>query len=207
MASEKKEGTAGDVMTSALVKEIARVIAARVVWIILMIGLLVLAGIWFFAKPYVDDYIRKVAGKLPPGAIVITDRELGCPPPWTNIGKDQHQRFAGRTIIVAGPPGERDDKKHDTINRSFDDQGGSENVGLDITTLPDHVHNIQHGEGKIIHVLETASGSTIEIELKQLMVPNTQLSRDSQEDVGNEHENMPPFIALHFCQVPVSNKP
>jgi hypothetical protein len=60
---------------------------------------------------------------LQAGAITIFDRPQGCPNGWADVGKDEAERFAGRTVIAAGSHSNR-------IDRGYGDRGGLESVQL-----------------------------------------------------------------------------
>lgn len=170
-------------------------------------GLVVLVGVagtgwWLYLEPRIGRYIAAQAEQIPADAVVAFDRKEGCPEGWTDIGKDDHNRFAGRFLLVAGPPAQRG--AGSTDQRAFDDQGGLEAVALTIPQMPKHRHlppeGFQHwwykNNGNANHRI------TDEFNNRGIEGAFGQVDDFKMQDEGGdeEHENMPPFIALHFCK-------
>ncbi|RMF40616.1 MAG: hypothetical protein D6754_02765 [Alphaproteobacteria bacterium] len=78
---------------------------------------------------------------IPPGAVLAFDRKDGCPAGWSDLGKDEPDRFAGRMLIAIGPRKDRPDNQT-TLERAFDAQGGEERVTLTIPQMPRHFHRV-----------------------------------------------------------------
>lgn len=139
------------------------------------------------------------SGKLS-GAVVAFDLEEGCPVGWTNVSEFEGVRFAGRTLVAAGPAIDRGIYK--TQERSFDDQGGQEQVSLGTKQMPKHAHDHENSQ-----VLDGGNWSLQEG--SKTFNPNGggratsgYAGGDDNIDHGESypHENMPPFIALNFCK-------
>lgn len=146
--------------------------------------------------------------EVPPGAVVAFDREAGCPGGWSNVGRDESQRFAGRTFIVAGPRVDRETSDQTTLSRAFDDRGGTEEHTLIEAQVPSHSHG---GSGlSEIYIADNFStgadgpqmGSQWGFHVLHRGGPYGTSSPALMTDWGGgePHNNMPPYIALHFCK-------
>lgn len=149
---------------------------------------------------------------LPPGAVVAFDLEKGCPPRWTNVTESREgaERFAGRMLLVAADEQLRADENgqsRSTSERQFDDQGGEEAHKLEIDGMPNHDHGGWTGVERIdgdsytwtsvgnhVFIENTVKGQPFS------MTGSRHKHKISDQGGGGAHNNMPPFISLHFCR-------
>lgn len=143
---------------------------------------------------------------LPKGAIVAFDGIETCMDGWTDVvaTEGDRKRFAGRVLLVAGPPTKRKSNES-TRQRRVGADGGMETVALETQHMPEHHHrgSFAHESGVLLYahpnavnnfrVAEATSG------LRFGEHVNTPL-KITPEGKGVAHENMPPFIALRFCR-------
>ncbi len=143
---------------------------------------------------------------LPPGIVAAFDRKTGCPEGWTDVGKADSKRFAGRTIIAVGP---RVDRKSNetTQKRSFDDKSGEEQHVLSVAELPEHRHV---NNRRFAYLFK--NGRAIDLgSLPKIDTPNgdpgtlgetrsVDANSSGFEGGDKPHNNMPPYIALYYCK-------
>lgn len=117
-------------------------------------------------------------------AIIAFDQPSGCPEGWSNVGKEDAERFAGRVLIAAGSSESRE-------TRGYGALGGKESHTLTIDQIPAHQHGL-----RIFFTREDAvNGPYLNAK-----------PRDSDDELtrpqgrGQPHNNMPPFVALYFCK-------
>ena len=140
-----------------------------------------------------------VSDVLPDGAIVPFDREDGCPSgtEWRDIGydKSEFERFAGRMLVISGPDVSRANGQA-TVRRKRNDTGGAERVALTVPEMPTHNHSLTEAVQSVAHEPGRESNQGYGVGgLGHVISQNT-----SSTGFSEPHENMPPFIALHFCK-------
>jgi uncharacterized protein (DUF779 family) len=125
--------------------------------------------------------------ELSTGTVVIFDRSSGCPDGWTPF-----QPAMGRFVVGVGS-GNKDVRGDSLTNRDFLSDGGEEQVRLTKEQMPRH----RHGMVGELPSREFITGKTRE------RVP-TSISTSAGEvwfeGANKPHNNMPPYIALHFCK-------
>jgi len=127
-------------------------------------------------------------------AILLIDTDQGCP---TDLGWTTHEASMGRFVVGAGQGG-------GLTNRPFGEQGGEESVQLTPETMPAHNHPIRVSATEPQDDFLAGGGQPVA----------AGINRDfSSEDFDRQysgvlgvtggdqpHNNMPPYIALHFCE-------
>lgn len=160
-------------------------------------------------------YIRALPERfqIPKNTIVAIDDKDGCPKGWLDIGYDENEyvRFAGRVLVVAGPA-VRNEQRNELINagtveRTPDAEGGQESVRLESIQIPAHSHSISElkRSSEEAHPDGFAIGSYF---VNRVWVGGNPIGKKlSTSNAGGTpggetlpHENMPPFIAMHFCK-------
>ena len=128
---------------------------------------------------------------LPSGAVVAFAKEHGCPAGWT-----EYKEAEGRFIVGAGRHSEYNQYGNEVTMKYVGDTGGEDQVRLGIDHMPSHFHrNPSRGDDaqrrKIVWALQAAR-------LGDYGGPD---SRPTEATGGNKpHDNMPPFVALVYCQ-------
>lgn len=148
-------------------------------------------------------YVSQLSGPIglvPSGAVVAFDMENGCPSGWTDIGKEDPVRFAGRTLVAVGPAvGDRRQPGEGTRARVYGAEGGQEAVVLEERQMPVHHHPMR--------IYRQSAGGEDTLEPRQF---SAETPRDDRGGIlgegvgpagkGEAHNNMPPYIALYFCR-------
>lgn len=127
------------------------------------------------------------APDVPRGAIMAFDLPRGCPEGWSMF-----LPAISRTIVGAGnlPTGSSGSSSTNPLTvRSFGELGGEEAVQLTIDEMPRHSHGaLFAGDGRKAGMLNEyayhASG----------------YEKLRPEGGSQPHNNMPPYIALHYCK-------
>ncbi|WP_133122873.1 hypothetical protein [Zhengella mangrovi] len=147
------------------------------------------------------EELRKSLGAFPPDAVVAFDLKGGCPTGWDNVTdtEEGRQRFAGRFIVAAGPAQMRSEGGS-TEERKFRIGGGEERVTLETDQMPNHRHAIYPHSGVLAsndpaQSIPRAQGAGATGEINQVRNGVT-----GAEGGGQSHNNMPPYIALHYCK-------
>ena len=135
---------------------------------------------------------------LPTDAVIVVDDEDGCPEGW-----EQHKDSKGRFIIgVGGQEG--------LFAKKLRQVGGSETHKLEIEEMPQHGHKYES-------FVVSRPGALNKIEEVTEQDVGTDRYRNSRADdwpwmnntevagKGMPHNNMPPYIALYFCNRKVSD--
>lgn len=125
---------------------------------------------------------------VPSGAVMAFDLPGGCP-----VGWRQYRQLSGRVIIGTGRSGNTDTKDNFLTERELYDRGGQETVTLSAREMPAHTHRQVWGQGAGT-ANTVASGNNLQNYREATM---TQATRSTGG--GQPHENMPPFLALHYC--------
>lgn len=136
----------------------------------------------------------KGAQTVPQGAVVAFDRAKGCPGGWSEFNEG-----AGRFIIGVDGKGFTlpyiKEKPQYVI-------GGKATTVLEERHLPPHTHSINAGRStseKDWYGLRYDAQSGF---VERVIVANTpeKLNTIKPSTPGQEHTNMPPYIALYFCK-------
>jgi hypothetical protein len=115
--------------------------------------------------------------KIPSGAVLAFDLPGGCPEGWSSF-----QDASGRSIIGEG-------KGVGLSKRNYRAAGGEEKHTLTISEIPQHDHGgIYGGNGG-------KAGMT-----NDFAYHSSGFQKINPEGGGQPHNNMPPFIVLHFCR-------
>lgn len=120
-------------------------------------------------------------------SVIAFDRAEGCPEGWRDWSKG-----AGRVIVGVG-------NGANLTPRTLGDSGGEESHELTVDELPKHSHGIYikleadnaSGGNNYHRFVGTGNNS-------QALRDHTNATDNVGEGAG--HNNMPPFVALHFCK-------
>ena len=126
------------------------------------------------------------------GLIAAFDQRSGCP-----VGWEQFEAAAGRVIIGVGQgeidrPGDQDIPL--TVRR-WRDFGGAETHVLEIDEMPAHGHRVAL-EGADTRVDISGLNSGTNWGVRRTIGPG----ETSTAGGGRPHNNMPPYIALYYCE-------
>lgn len=136
-----------------------------------------------------DSTPPSTATTLLQNAIVVFDREEGCPPGW-----QEYDAVAGRFIVGVGRHTEHDEYGNEVTNFKFGDTGGGRTHKLLKSEMPSHEHTYTFSSGRISPGHPDHSPN----EFGAKDIPD----KPTGTTGGNEpHNNMPPFIALHYCKI------
>ena len=128
---------------------------------------------------------------IDPGAIVAFDLN-DCPAGWDNVAQLDQRKFAGRTLVIAGPATVRNPESQNTTQRSHNGnggEGGQESVTLTLSQIPTHNHGGLWGGTESIQGMRN--------EHKNDTAGRKQIEPDGG---GQPHNNMPPFVVATFCK-------
>lgn len=138
---------------------------------------------------------------MPSGAVVAFNATAGCPKGWQLFAP-----AAGRVVVganlLADKEGEsiiNEDSKGNLLTvRRLMDQGGSESHKLTLAELPPHNHH--NGAYKYL-LRKTGQGTYSGASDNTRNEPNLYTAA-ALKPAGNgkPHNNMPPFVALYYCQ-------
>lgn len=143
--------------------------------------------------------------EIPASAVVAFDMPSGCPEGWMDVGKEDSQRFAGRTLVVVGDRVERTNGET-TEKRDYNEDGGTEEVLISKNHLPEHRHEINISTSREQHPglgLYFPEGADTRYYVDNVVVvPAAKETpiKTELEGTGKPLGNMPPYIALHFCK-------
>jgi hypothetical protein len=135
---------------------------------------------------------------IPAGAVMAFDLPGGCPAD----GWEPYDSAASRMIVGALPDG-RDTSSSDQPKltpRRYQARGGTESHILTIGQMPEHTHQFRGvpvktgGWGFPVNNWPVATGGAGEF---QPYTPQGEISSAGGKEPVN---NMPPFIALHYCR-------
>lgn len=130
---------------------------------------------------------------LPAGAVVAFDLPDGCPAGWDEFGD-----VAGRTIVGAGS-GMTDRNNQLLSGRKYREHGGEEAHTLTIKEMPAHNHDTRVNQLRSERPNSAITGgfkeALVGVEWRQLPT-----AKSSFEGHSEPHNNMLPYIALHFCK-------
>ncbi len=146
--------------------------------------------------------VKAGSSSLPTGAVIAFDLAK-CPDDWENVGSVEADRFAGRTLVVAGAGMNRADGRL-TTERKHGASGGSETILITKDQLPSHSHRlgiITSGKEHPNFGLNPNAGPN---DFKERAIVKAreaaELSTVEEATQSKTIDNMPPFIALHFCK-------
>jgi len=124
---------------------------------------------------------------IPSGAVLAFDSPSGCPKGWRT-----YSQASGRTIVGVGR-GNVDQRGQFLTIRELYTTGGQEYVTLNLEQMPSHSHPILRTDSR--------SGDGNFVNWASMGSPNNRSTGSGTVPVGGgkAHENMPPFIALHYC--------
>ena len=138
---------------------------------------------------------RGIAGTavhLPNGAVVAFYLSDGCPEGWEkfNLG-------AGRFIVGVGRHNKKDQYGKPIDELEFGEQGGGRKHKLSKAEMPKHTHEYIFSSGKKSPLHNDTSET--EFGLKDESEETTESGKNLP------HNNMPPFLALHYCVPEISD--
>ncbi len=133
--------------------------------------------------------VEATQNAVPSGAVLAFDIPSGCPKGWNNF-----PLATGRFIVGAGL-GNFDENKVAIEEKKFRDEGGAERVTLNSDQIAAHTHRVPHGGADTAVNIEGLSTGVNWGVRRTIANEETLLSGGSQP-----HNNMPPYIALHFCK-------
>lgn len=116
------------------------------------------------------------------GAVVAFDLPDGCPDGWSDFGDG-----AGRVVIGTGS------------GYPYRSSAGEAEVTLGIEHLPKHRHTVDEFEWGF-DVDGDGDVGRIEVDNGQPRGRDTGNFTTSSVGDGEAHENLPPYIVLHFCR-------
>lgn len=158
----------------------------------IIVGIIVTVGsalILYFAKLIKDTLDTGLT--IPRGGVVAFDRADGCPDGWSDFTEGQ-----GRTIVGSGD-------KYD-----YRSKGGAATVTLTEAQMPAHSHDvaaITNWDTNIDQWGHTVKGNGDRARLDVDDGPPWgnlfgKVSALAKKQKAEEHENLPPYIALHLCR-------
>ncbi|MDD3181704.1 MAG: hypothetical protein PHD48_02720 [Alphaproteobacteria bacterium] len=136
------------------------------------------------ALTWTGTSVACTANTIPAGAVMMFNL-AACPAGWSPL-----PGLAGRTVIGAGAGA-------GLTLRSLGETGGEENHTLSVTEIPAHAHGTdwqeynENGKGSVPVM---ASGNSNSPEWYHFSSPTLNAGGDQP------HNNMPPYIALLYCQ-------
>lgn len=123
-------------------------------------------------------------GTAVPAGLVIAST-LECSDLEPKNGWSEYELARGRTII-----GVNLHSAHGLSKRDLEDDGGAETVTLIEAQMPRHRHPVRYGPGADIGIGP----------VKYLLATGDLESATAFVGGNQPHENMPPYIALYFCE-------
>jgi hypothetical protein len=156
---------------------------------------IVVAG-WTAGQRIIDNI------PVPKNAVLAFDGE--CPTGWIDVGVSDRVRFAGRTLIVAGPTISAIERNGSggTSARDYgnaNSEGGEETVTLTEAQMPRHNHQTLEA-GDATNSQEVGGDSIPVARHGASWEAGKWASKTYKAGEDKPHNNMPPFIALHFCK-------
>jgi len=129
--------------------------------------------------------VQQVRAAFPVGAVVAFDLSNGCPTGW-----DTFSDSAGRFLLGVGD------------GRRFNETGGEKQVTLTRDELPNERLDVVYLNGPPTLSLNTSSAPGHQLLNKGDNRTAAAVNEIVTEPLGKgqPHNNMPPFIALHFCE-------
>ena len=141
-----------------------------------------------------------ISGELPKNAVVAFDNSAGCPGGWEPFLAAQSRAIIGATFGTGSEPGLGNNEYGSAlIERKYRDHGGAEAVILRLSQIPTHNHGLlltmAAGPGADLHHYDNPSARDL--------IASSSIRPDAPnvaEGQNQPHNNMPPYIALYFCQ-------
>lgn len=159
--------------------------------------------------------VQVLADRLNAQRGMVAAFQTECP---EQLGWSPYYDAGGRFIIGAGPHGVSEhDRNLDSMNRellprNIGDEGGELAVLLHPTEIPPHLHRILYGVRWLLESDFAEDGNHVILAEGIPDQPGGERVRDgftyrtynpsSQEEIveARAHNNIPPFVALQFCQ-------
>jgi len=158
--------------------------------VLLLIPLLCMAVLPLISRSEPDN--------MPKGAVVAFSLPEGCPKNW-----QLYSPVLGRTIIGADfglseKESAKETKDSPLTQRKLYESGGAEQHKLSVSEMPSH----DHTRGDYKYLLKSNSYNTYHGKDDRTKgEPNLKrIARLKLSGGGKPHNNMPPFIALYYCQ-------
>lgn len=131
--------------------------------------------------------------RMPKGAVVAFNSVNGCP-----VGWQLFTPALGRMIVGATQDAQVDNDKTSLTQRQLLDTGGAEKHRLSVAEMPSH----NHTNGHYRYLLKSRGFNTYHgKDDKTSGEPNLKCIASIKASGGGQaHNNMPPFIALYYCQ-------
>lgn len=134
------------------------------------------------------DEISTINEVVPSGAVVAFYLANGCPNGWEALPE-----LAGRVIVgvgqnFAGSGGEA------LTQRRFLETGGEERVAITVEELPPHSHAVPRADNDVNNNYVVGLGDISWDRQNNVGIPTAQTGD------GRAHNNMQPYIALHYCR-------
>ncbi|MDJ0613252.1 MAG: hypothetical protein QNJ29_06205 [Rhizobiaceae bacterium] len=149
-----------------------------------------------------DQTSRLSNSQIPSGAVLAFDLPAGCPAGWR-----PYLQAAGRTIVGSGNGNSQGGVF--LSERRLSETGGQEKVALDLSELPKHSHGPPEGYAHIFQKFPNTVKNPAGFVLAQDKDVGQPTERHGRIDIfpqanfvggGRAHENMPPFLVLHYCR-------
>ncbi len=160
-----------------------------------------------------DVHQKLEQAEIPAGAVIAFDLRSGCPDGWNEFSEGNGKFLIGSGEGKLTNTGPYSQKKQGAITPlpsiEFGLQGGALEHKLTRLEVPNHSHLVygnwsaDHTPPESLHNLQ-AHKNTSPTSGYALRLPTEEIKR-TQDDhlgdtVGSAHNNMPPYIALHFCR-------
>ena len=141
-----------------------------------------------------------IAANLPKSAVMAFDDSAGCPDGWKPFLAAQSRAIIGATFGTGSEPGLGNNEYGTAlVERKYRDHGGAEEVFLRLSQIPTHNHGLlltmAAGPGANLHHYDNPSARDL--------IASSSIRPDAPnvaEGQNQPHNNMPPYIALYFCQ-------
>jgi hypothetical protein len=135
---------------------------------------------------YLAGKITQFPTVLVPTSAVVAFHAASCPDGWKEV-----EFTKGRVIIGVG-------ESADLTSRHLLEKGGEEQHTLTIDEMPKHAHKFNWKGFSDKKQDEYGFGGS---EYNIHKDPNSKIENTSEEEgMGKPHNNMPPFVALLFCE-------
>lgn len=136
---------------------------------------------------------RSDPDKMPRGAIVAFNSPEGCPVNWVPFIPAN-----GRMIIGATHTDTNNENNGGLTQRKLLDTGGAETHRLSVNEMPSH----NHARGSYMYLLRSNGRGTYSGRSDDTRGEPNLYNKGAITSAGGNraHNNMPPFIALYYCQ-------
>ena len=153
-----------------------------------------------------------LGNSLPIGAVLAFDKPSGCPKGWVRFWQG-----GGRFIVGAaseselndGPASFRNDSNGEPLKpRPFGGSDGAQEVKLEPMHMPKHQHEVRWQGTHTVSLEEQPEGQReVDLADKRYLLTRAEKAgweglnmRTTEDGASVPHNNMPPYIALHFCK-------